>query len=246
MTPLRTQISNPKFQISNLRFQILRSQISNLRFQIFGWKRGTCALALLGLLISGCIGNHPKNPAATQPVTIRDLATTQPAYYLDQPPADTVRTLQFQPLWDACEEVARSYQFRLDRQDYRLGLLTTYPMISKQLLEPWRKDAGTAHAVTENSLATIRRTLRFEINRGEDGAYVMTPKVLVERLTVVERRLTAAVQFRSAFSGPAAESKSSVEAESDLPPRYWTPIARDTAMEQDVADQVRRRMRRTR
>jgi len=224
MTPLRTQISNPKFQISNLRFQILRSQISNLRFQIFGWKRGTCALALLGLLISGCIGNHPKNPAATQPVTIRDLATTQPAYYLDQPPADTVRTLQFQPLWDA----------------------TPYPMISKQLLEPWRKDAGTAHAVTENSLATIRRTLRFEINRGEDGAYVMTPKVLVERLTVVERRLTAAVQFRSAFSGPAAESKSSVEAESDLPPRYWTPIARDTAMEQDVADQVRRRMRRTR
>ena len=106
-------------------------------------------------------------------------------------------------------------------------------------------DAGTSRGVEESSLATIRRTLRFEIERTEDGAYAMAPKVLVERETIVERRLTSAVQFRSAFSGPAAESKASVEAESDLPPRYWTPIARDTALEEQIADAVRKRMKKS-
>jgi hypothetical protein len=201
-----------------------------------------CGFGVAALLIAGCISNRPANPAATQPVTVKDPATTQPSYYLDQPPAATVTTLQFQPLWDACEKAARAYQFHLDREDYRLGLITTKPMISKQLLEPWRRDAGSSHAVWENSLATIRRTLRFEIQRTEEGAYVMTPKVLVERETIVERRLTAAVQFRSAFAGPASESKVSVTAESDLPPRYWTPIARDTALEQRIAEGVRKRV----
>ena len=70
----------------------------------------------------------------------------------------------------------------------------------------------------------------------------MTPKVLVERETIVERRITSAVNYRQVFSGPAAESKASVEAESDLPARYWTPVARDTAMEKQIAEEVRRRM----
>ena len=113
----------------------------------------------MSLLIAGCIGNRPFNSAATQPVTMVDLATTQPSYYLDQPAVASVKSIQFQPLWDASEETARSYLFQLDRQDYRSGLLTTRPMISKQIFEVWRKDAGTAHGVVVDSMATIRRTV---------------------------------------------------------------------------------------
>jgi hypothetical protein len=215
---------------------------SDFRFQISDLRFAVCGVAMAALLIAGCIGSKPSNPAATQPVTIKNLATTQPAYWLDQPGVTGVENFQFQPLWDACEKVARSYLFALDRQDFRLGLLTTRPMISKAILEPWRKDAGTFHAVVQDSLTTIRRTLRFEIEHTDDGVYVMTPKVLVERETVEERQITNVISFRTAFAGPATGTRDA-ELEPQVPVIYWTAIGRDTAMEQQVADAVRKQIK---
>jgi len=59
--------------------------------------------------------------------TFKDLRDHAPSYWLDQPAVVSVENFKFQPLWDACEKVARSYQFQLDREDYRLGLITTRP-----------------------------------------------------------------------------------------------------------------------
>jgi hypothetical protein len=201
---------------------------------------------LVFLPFSGCIGN-PQNPAATQPATEIDLATTQPSYWLSQPPAAQVQAKDFDRLWDSCKTVARSYLFALDREDFRAGLITTEPLISKQLWEFWRPDTGAASDVLANSTATHRRTLRFEIERDEQsGAYTITPKVLVEQQTVLERRITSATQYRTAFAGPSAPSRFSVahdeDASLDLPPKYWYPIGRDTAMERQVAARLREQL----
>ncbi len=196
-------------------------------------------LAILYLLIVGCA----QNPPTTHRATDISLATTRPTYWLDKPAAATVDNFQFQPLWDACEKVARDDLFQLDRQDYRLGLLTTKPMISKQLLEPWRKDSGTFHAVLANSLATIRRTVRFEIDRNDDGVYEMTPKVLMERETILERRITSAAQYRTAFSGPAVGTRTPADLETEIPIVYWTPIGRDFEMEKQIAGAVGKKLR---
>ena len=117
-----------------------------------------CGSAIGLLLIAGCIGNKPFNPAATQPVTEVDLATTQPSYYWNQPEVASVQVLQFQSLWDACLEEARRYEFQIDRQDYRDGVIVTKGVVSKQLLEPWRRDSGTAYGVVENTMSTISRS----------------------------------------------------------------------------------------
>lgn len=219
---------------------------AGLRSVICDLKAAACSFALAALLVAGCIGKRPFNPAATQPVTMIDPSTTQPSYFLGQPAVASVKSLEFQPLWNACEDTARSYLFQLDRQDFRSGLITTRPMVSEQLLEPWRKDTGTAHGVVVNSIATIRRTVRFEFTQS-DGAYVVTPKVLVERQTILERRITSAVNYRQVFSGPASpDSRTAVEAEADVPSRYWTPVARDTQMEKQIASEVRRRLSKTR
>src|SRR5438270_2930186 len=104
-----------------------------------------CVVPVSGLAaLAGCIGRHPYDPAATQPVTVVDLATTQPDYYYNQPTVASVTSLQFQPLWDACLEACRRDGFDIDRQNYRLGLITTKPLISKQVLEPWKRDTGTS------------------------------------------------------------------------------------------------------
>jgi hypothetical protein len=221
-------------------------RICDLRFAICDLKRVACGLAVLVPVIAGCIGKHPANPAATQPVTVKDPATTQPYYWLDQPAVASVENFQFQPLWDACEKTARSYLYELDREDYRLGLITTKPMVSKQLFEVWRKDAGTAREVLQDAAQTIRRTVRFEIERTDDGTFVMTPKVLMERESILERRITSSVQYRTAFAGPPAPSREAVEAETEvLPVIYWTPIGRDTAMETKIAAEVRHRIKPT-
>jgi hypothetical protein len=205
---------------------------------------------LLLLLIAGCIGK-PQYPAATQPATEVDLATTQPSYWLSQPAAAQVQASDFDALWESSKSVARSYLFAIDREDFRDGLITTEPMVSKQVWELWRPDTGTLAGAMENSLATIRRTLRFEIDRDEQtGAFTVTPKVLVERLAILERRVTSTLQYRAAVMGTAAPSRYSIARDDtailDLPPRYWYPIGRDTRMEQQVAARLRDRLKQPR
>lgn len=222
----------------------------DLRVATRKWTRaaraGLWGLSLGGFAVAclqGCIW-HESRPSATQPATAIDPATTQPLYWLGRPAVATATSLQFQPMWNACEETGRHFGFPLDRQDYRAGLLTTVPVVSEQILEPWRKDAGTMHDVVQSSLATIRRHIRFEIERTEAGTFVMTPKVLVERETIIERRLTSVAQYRYSFAGPAATPKDSVQTEDEeLPVKYWTPIGRDLVMEKEIAADVKRRLR---
>jgi hypothetical protein len=206
-----------------------------------------CAV-LIGIAVIGC-ADARRDPPATQPATAVDPATTQPSYWLSQPAAAQVRASDFEAMWEGCKAVARSYLFAIDREDFRAGLITTEPMISKQWWEFWRPDTGAISDVMENSVATIRRTLRFEVARDEQGGgFVITPKVLVERLAVLERRITSVAQYRQAFAGPAAPSRFAVardeEPMMDLPPRYWYPVGRDSKMEERVAARLRGRLER--
>ena len=207
---------------------------------------------LVFLLITSCIGK-PQNPAATRPATDIDLATTQPSYWLDQPAADRaqVQSGDFDALWESSKSVARSYLFSIDREDFRAGLITTEPMVSKQIFEPWRPDTGKLGDAMMNTVASMRRTLRFEVERDEQtGAFTVTPKVLVERLAILERRITSVLQYRGAFAGPAAPARFSVARDDtplvDLPARYWYPVGRDSKMEQQVAARLRDRLKQPR
>lgn len=197
--------------------------------------------------IAGCADHRRAHPA-TQPATAVALATTQPSYWLSQPAAAQVRADDFDAMWEACKSIARSYLFAIDREDFRAGLITTEPMISRQWWEFWRSDTGTLSDLMQNSTATVRRTLRFEVTRDQQAGFTITPKVLVERLAVLERRITSVAQYRQAFAGPAAPSRFAVardeEPTLDLPARYWYPVGRDVKMERQVAARLRGRLER--
>jgi hypothetical protein len=203
---------------------------------------------LLGALATGCIG-QPQHPAATQPATIVNLATTQPSYWMDQPPTATVDSQDFQKLWTSCEDVARDFLFRLDRQDYRSGILTTRPMVSGQWFEPWRRDNRRAYDVAESSIATIRRTITFEFTKEGDG-WQVAPKVLVERQDISEKRITSVVRYRNVFAAPVGtRTRPYGTRESDLgfllPERYWYPLRRDPEFERALARAVREKLNRS-
>jgi hypothetical protein len=203
---------------------------------------------VVAMLAGGCI-TSPQNPAATQPSTVLNLATTQPSYWYDQPDAAVVRSGDFEKLWTACEDVARDYLFKISREEYRSGVLTTEPMVSGQWFEPWRRDGRSLDDSQENSIATIRRSIRFEFTRQSDNTWQMTPKILVERQSIAERRITSAVSYRNILAAPprnAASPGSPGSREADqgilIQRRYWYPIHRDNEFERAVAQSVEKKL----
>jgi hypothetical protein len=197
-------------------------------------------LVFLGLL--GCI-THRQNPAATQPVTVTDPATTQPSYWFEKPAPITIQAGDFDKLWRACEQATVEFGFKVDREDRRHGVLTSQPLTSAQFFEFWRRDVRTVDDAIHSSLATYRRTLRFEFRAIGGGHWDVTPKVLVERQAVAERRLTSVVLYRGAVGGvtPTRDVPRGTK-ESDqgilIPARYWYAVSRDKTLEEALGKSI--------
>lgn len=164
-------------------------------------------------------------------------------YWLGQPTHASVMGFDFNKLCDACLDAARDEQFTIDRTDYRDGLITTRPQISPQFFEFWHRDAGSFTDVIQSSLQTIRRTIRFELSRSEDGLFTARPKVLVEKLSIVQRRITSVAQYRYVFSPLSTDATFTTSEGKSVPTRYWYAIGRDEAMERQLADAVARKLR---
>jgi len=180
------------------------------------------ALAMLLMLMAGgCIGNHPANPAATQPATMVDPELAEKEYWLAKPATVEVRG-QFESLWQASEQAAHQFLFNIDRRDQRRGLMTTEPLITRQWWEFWRKDAGTFKDTQEATLANIRRTIFFQFKKEADGIYSVTPKVLVEKESKVDPK------YKEVIEGPST---------------YWYALRRDEVVERRVAEAIRRRIK---
>jgi hypothetical protein len=193
-------------------------------------------------LMSGCARR------VSEPVVLEtDVRLAEPAHWYAQPPTATVTYEDFDALWYAADAAVRARRFVPDRQDRRQGVLTTEPLVSRQWFEPWRADALSSADVAESSLATTRRTVRFEIERRDDGGFALTPKVLIERYAQAENRLTNVVLYRSAFRATRVTEFTPVGTrERDrgvyLPSRYWYATGRDPALEQALANDVQKRL----
>jgi len=195
-----------------------------------------CMIAATGLWLSGC-SSEPLPP--TEPRQL-DPATAKADYWLAKPAAAIVYGEDYDQLWDACADVARADLYSLDRQDYRDGLLTTTPMISKQIWEFWRNDAGDSYDAMQDTLQTIRRTVRFEFDRGSGGNTV-TPKVLVERFAQPNNRITSTGEYRGYFA-TTDEPSSMRSPYSTSSEDYWYAIGRDYAMEAELAKAIKAKL----
>lgn len=198
---------------------------------------GRGAAVLLGLALSGCATpGVPRIDPVHAPVEVSTIG-----YWMDRPATATVVDRDYDRLWKACEQAAASRHFALDRRDYRNGILTTRPLLAGQLLEFWRRDVPDAYSVAEANLASIRRTIQFEIVE-VDGQYEARPKVVVERHATPQRRMTAGVLNRSVSSRAAATSYNDFDPNVALPPDYWYAVRRDETLEANLARDVRRRL----
>ncbi len=189
---------------------------------------------LTTLTLCGCVSPRP-GPVATAD----DKEQATPAYWYDQPGVAQATGDNYDALWRTADRVARDRLFDIDRQDYRNGVMTTQPLVSQQLFEPWRRDTPVGGQI-QSTLGTVRRTIRYEFTRDDNGqAATVTPKVLIERQSLPDRRITGSVHYRAAIAGTPAQ----VDDDGDnLPTVYWYPIARDADLEKSLASDIRKRM----
>jgi hypothetical protein len=195
-------------------------------------------LVLICLVLPGCASSHPDGMTATK----AELKRSQPDYWWNQPAVVHVSARDFYKLWNACKGELYVRLFIVDREQYRDGLLTSEPLVSKQFFEFWRTDAVTVHDVAESSLATMRRIVRFEVTKQKDGSYDMVPKVLVERFESTERRLTAFNQYHESFTAPRTYMDEPDESGVQLAADYWYVVRRDSDLEKDLANSIKRRL----
>jgi hypothetical protein len=236
--------------------QIEQSQRTNLRRHN---RLRMIALTILTSAIYGCATHTTTTTTSstdeavatksrwTEVATEIDPATTQPSYWLDLA-ALSVNARDFDRLWNAAAETARDFGFTIDRTDYREGEMTTMPLTIAQWFEFWRSDVRTLDALANSSIATVRRTIRFEFTRERDGTFNCYAKVLLERQAIAEQRITSVVSYQSVYRRPLRVSeRPSGTRESDegviLPNRYWYPIGRDQALEAALIDALKKKLR---
>ena len=179
-------------------------------------------LALLGIL-TGCAA-----PSRYSGTTRDPVAVVAP---------------DFDASFDACLDVARSLHFVIERQDRRAGVITTEPMIGSQWYEPWRRELRTSFDAAESSLASVRRVVRFEISR-EGDSFRITPTAHVQRLALLERRISNAALYRNVHRPGDPRNTPEADRGIRLPQTYWHDVGRDEALELSLARGVEHRLNR--
>jgi len=189
------------------------------------------------------------SPPSTQPMPVPmtdvDGAVATADYWYAQPAAAAATAGDFDSLWAAAEQAARLRLFTIDRRDPRSGMLVSAPMVSSQVFEPWRQDQKSGYDTAQSTLATIRRTIRFEIVKQDDGLFQLTPKVLVERYSQSENRVTSVVLYRGVFRtirtpDTAAFGTRETDRGVFLEGRYWYATGRDEKLEAALAADVQK------
>jgi hypothetical protein len=172
------------------------------------------AFCLLPLL-TGC-HSAAHDPDAGLKATHVDPETAKFSYWLNQPPVASVVCV-----------------------DFREGRLTTMPLVSKQAFEFWRNDLASFPDVAESTISTVRRTLIWNVQKQDDGAFRATPAVVEERYVMTERRLTSAMQYQEVFSDEHKVFGSRMQDEGLSPVDvYWYATGRDRNLEKRLAATV--------
>lgn len=115
---------------------------------------------------------------------------------------------QFEARWQASLEVLRRYQFKIDLQDRRRGLVRTEPMVARQFFEFWRRDATSAYDVAEASLQTVFLIASVQVSRvrGDSEDYTSAVRIQRVRSDQIEARTTGTAGDQGSFGRAAATS----------------------------------------
>ncbi len=186
-------------------------------------------------------------PAATQPITLATTApTTSPARHKIVKTIDPNQTTRFvyeatyDHIWQRGQALLTTMGFRIDRRDYRLGVMSTVPLINPEIAEPWRRDqTGFWHAL-ENTVNNQRHTIRITISAVPDKPefYEIAVQAMVERQSNPSEVLGGPIFAEGSGFGRNPVTLRSDYTGNDKTGDYWTIIGRDPAIEKKILEEL--------
>lgn len=180
-------------------------------------------------------GGLKRGPRSTDIDPVQATAT----FWWDKPAQAKVTVPDFDKAVAACRGAMQFRMFSMDRFDARAGTLTSLPVVGAQWFEPWRQDNTTTGDVLRSSMATYRRTVRFDIIRTPDGRYTVAPKVLVERQTVIGQRISGSVGgYQRYIYADQTPFGLRDDAGKSVPTDYWYAVGRDYNLELELVEAV--------
>lgn len=174
-----------------------------------------------------------------------------------------VDTSEYDLIFQAAMDVLQNQGYRLDRHDYRFGVVTTYPKVSPTLGEPWYSDNTTAQQAVASTVNYQRRRVNIRLVPDPEataaaakqltaeqaiasssanplpGGYLLDAQVLIEQVETPLRYLTG-----STASGRIARDLRDAPAdlkERNIKENYWRVIGRDTGLEQKLMADILRK-----
>ncbi len=170
---------------------------------------------------------------ATQPghLVSRLIDPNQSARFVYKATYDTV--------WQQATLLLTNMGFSLDRRDYRLGVLTTNPLLSAQIIEFWKPQQVNSTDSLENTINNQRRTVRLTISKvaGKADFYQIAIQVLVERQNNPTEDIRGPVFVEgSGFGRDAITLRSDYLAPGTPNVGKWLTLGHDPDMENKLLD----------
>lgn len=191
---------------------------------------GRLSLLLLLCVLAGC---------TDRPSHYGDPASARLDYWRQQPAEVSVTASDYDALWNAAAGSLDRFGFDPALADYRGGRLTSQPVVGSFPLEIWRSELRDGSSIAESALATVQRRIEFDLRR--DGSrFTLVPRVIVERRSLGERRITSAIDY-GRILGTGQERGTKQGEDSDGNNAYWYAIGRDAALERSLANRIARR-----
>ncbi len=194
----------------------------------------------------------PKRLSSGKPVTAPATPAKTTTATISQTPKEDAPIVgptlsglvQYDATFDAAVQLLRDYGFTIDRQDYRFGLVTTRPLVSPTIFEPWRTTNTSAGQMAQGTLNSQRRIVRVAIKPitlpiSPTTKYQLTVQVTLIKLQQPLKHLngsTSGFSIVSNYSAVPAEWK-----EKGITRAYWIPDGSDPLLAQRIIDDVSKR-----
>jgi hypothetical protein len=197
-------------------------------------------------------GTAPAPAPATEPAVASAPATepaTRPGRMVTRVvnPNETTQFIynaNYDNVWRQGMLILREAGFALDRQDYRLGVLTTKALPSNQIIEFWRPQATNVSAMMENTINNQRRYVKLSISKveGKPEFYEIAVQVIVERETNPEETIAGPIFILGSGFGRYKEALRSDYAGPDVEKGRWVIIGHDPDLERKLMDVLFKRI----
>ena len=144
-------------------------------------------------------------------------------------------------LWRVCQDEVKGRGFRLDMVDLRSGVIATYPLVSSQWFEFWRRDVVSNATRLESSLHTVRRRVHLELKAQDTREYRLVCRVEVERFSSPPRITGGTVRVQKTFSRTSRLGRDTDAIEDK---QRWIRLGGDPALEADILNSIKMTLRR--